>query len=81
MPKKNTDHIIVVTTGTDDGHFKCNHCGKTQAYKLPIRVDVWVSSSQKFVKDHADCQPPEKSNESEKHPISFPYPIEYETKD
>lgn len=57
MPKKNTDHCVI---GKDELHgdfLKCNHCGQTHVYKLPMSVKDWVKMTKRFTALHADCQP------------------------
>lgn len=60
MPRKNTDHVIVVTTTQNSGHLKCNYCAAELPYQLPMSVDAWVKMMNKFTKSHASCKPADK---------------------
>lgn len=65
MPKINTDHVVVACSNLTDGAFRCNHCGATLPYELPMSVDAWVKMSRRFTNEHKNCKPTETITELE----------------
>jgi uncharacterized Fe-S cluster-containing MiaB family protein len=52
----NTDHII---SNSQTQRMECQHCGFTQAVKMPVPLDDLLSQFDAFMEAHKDCQRPQ----------------------
>ncbi len=51
----NTDHII---SNSQTRCMECQHCGFTQAIKMPVPLDDLLSQFDAFMDAHKDCKRP-----------------------
>lgn len=51
----NTDHII---SNSQTQRMECQHCGFTQAVKMPVPIDDLLSQFDAFMAAHKDCKRP-----------------------
>lgn len=51
----NTDHII---SNSQTQRMECQHCGFTQAIKMPVPLDDLLSQFDAFMDAHKDCKRP-----------------------
>ena len=52
----NTDHIV---HNVYNQCMECQHCGFTQAVKMPAPIDSILSAFDTFMEAHKDCQRPQ----------------------
>ena len=52
----NTDHIV---HNTMTQRMECQHCGFTQAVKMPAPVDAILGKMDAFMEAHKDCKRPQ----------------------
>jgi hypothetical protein len=52
----NTDHII---SNSQTQRMECQHCGFTQAIKMPVPLDDLLSQFDAFMDAHKACQKPQ----------------------
>ena len=52
----NTDHIV---HNTMTQRMECQHCGFTQAVKMPAPIDVILGTFDTFMEAHKDCNRPQ----------------------
>ena len=52
----NTDHII---SNSQTQRMECQHCGFTQAIKMPVPLDDLLSQFDAFMDAHKACQRPQ----------------------
>jgi hypothetical protein len=52
----NTDHIIHNSTSQ---RMECQHCGFTEAIKMPATIDAIVGKMDAFTKAHEGCKRPQ----------------------
>jgi hypothetical protein len=52
----NTDHVI---SNSQTQRMECQHCGFTQAVKMPVPLDDLLSQFDAFLDAHKACQKPQ----------------------
>lgn len=52
----NTDHII---SNSNTQRLECQHCGFTQAVKMPVPLDDLLSQFDAFMDAHKGCERPQ----------------------
>lgn len=52
----NTDHII---SNSQTKRMECQHCGFTQAIKMPAPLDAILGKMDAFMEAHKDCKRPQ----------------------
>jgi len=52
----NTDHIV---HNSKTQRMECQHCGFTQAVKMPAPIDAILGMFDAFMEAHKDCQRPQ----------------------
>lgn len=52
----NTDHIV---HNSHTQRMECQHCGFTQAVKMPAPIDAILGTFDAFMEAHKDCQRPQ----------------------
>lgn len=58
MPRKNTDHVVMLSTG--DG-FRCLHCFDKQELAMPCSLTIVSAVGKAFEKLHASCKAPKEA--------------------